>query len=189
MQFLENWDPLNLPRGSIRALVTLALFGVLWTQMLLGREVPSLYVGLVMLVLGHYFGSRSKKSVGGNAKSPLGLPRGTVRAVIILGFGAVAYFLWSQGKLELNSENRNVMILFLAGAFQAGFLLRVLADIVSRGKPTPPRRWFENLKAIVVLVTTGLLAMASFLAPDDPANQNIMLVLAPIVGLYFGSRY
>jgi len=50
------------------------------------------------------------------------------------------------------------------------------------------RRLFENLKAALVVVAAGVLALFSFLGPFEPSNQKIALVAAPLVAFYFGSR-
>ena len=59
MQILENWDPLSLPRGSVRALITLSLLCILCILMLRGVEAPFPLAFVTLVALGHYFGSRS----------------------------------------------------------------------------------------------------------------------------------
>ena len=189
MQILENWDPLNLPRGSIRALITLTLLGVLWAQMLMGQQVSVVYGSLILLILGHYFGSRRPGSSEAQRKSVLGLPRGSIRTIILLGFGLVGFKLWKDGKLTLTVDNVNAIVICLVIAMILGFLIRALADLVSSGKSSPPRRWFENLKSALVVVATIVLAIVSFVGQEEEANQKIALFTAPLVGFYFGSRY
>ena len=189
MQLLENWDPLRLPRGSVRALVTLALLGVLWALMLLDREVPLSLSYLVLLVLGHYFGSRAQPSPDPVRRQPLFLPRGTIRFVIILGFAAVGYSLWERGRLDLSLENRSSAMLFLPLALIAGVVVRKIAYLFSRGEAAGWRRFFENVKAVVVLSATALLAVVVLWGGEDKQHKNLALLLAPLIGFYFGSRH
>ena len=192
MQILESWDPLNLPRGSIRALMTLTLLGVLWALMILDREIPLALAYVVLLIFGHYFGSRGaqKRPEEGQParKPPLFLPRGSIRLIIVLGFAAVGYLLWSQGRLELRVENRTSTIFLLAAALLAGFLVSKLADLLTRGKLATPRKWFENFKAVVALMATALFAFLCFSQTLDSIHENLALLSTPLVVFYFGSR-
>jgi hypothetical protein len=186
MQILENWDPLSLPRGSVRALISLSLLGVLCVLMLRGVEAPLPLALVTLVALGHYFGSRSTAPPRPGTRPPLFLPRGSIRAIIVLGLGTVAYFLWEDGRLELTMENRNSAILFVAAALVLGFLFRKAADIVTRGRMTRPRRWVENAKAVLALAATALLMISCFSAEE--ALDNAALLAAPFIVFYFGSR-
>lgn len=190
MPILENWDPLNLPRGSVRALVTLILLGVLWALMIQDREIRFELAFLVLMILGHYFGSRSKASQA--RRGPLGLPRGSIRGIIIVGFGVVGWQLWKQGRLfrdgTLNLADPAVTILLLVSALPVGILVGRVADLASGGEATSSRRLFENIKSVVVLIATALLVFSSVFGQDEAFSHNVTLIAAPIVGLYFGSR-
>ncbi|MCZ6796276.1 MAG: hypothetical protein O7J95_21910 [Planctomycetota bacterium] len=189
MQFLENWDPLNLPRGSVRAIITLILLGVLWVQMLFEQPVSVVYASLILLIVGHYFGSLRPDPSGEKPRRPLGLPRGSIRTIILVGFAVVSFKLWRDGKLALSTDNLNTTILGLVGALLIGFLVRSLADLVTGGKPNRLRRLFENFKSAAAIVATVVLAIVSCLGQEEEATQKIALFSAPLVGFYFGSRY
>ena len=187
MQLLEHWNPLNLPRGSVRALITLTLAAVLWTLMLLEREPPLPLCYLVLMALGSYFGARA---VPTDAKQhPLFLPRGSVRVLVILGFVVVTYFLWEQGRLTLNlresMQDRSAAMVVLVAALLVGFLVRGLGHLVWRGEATTSRRTFENFKSLFVLVLTAFLAFVWIAASDV---GNFELLAAPLLVFYFGSR-
>lgn len=188
MQILENWDPLNLPRGSVRALVVLALLGVLWGLMVAGRDVSPLYASVVFIALGHYFAARTRRRGEEKERPPLGLPRGTIRFLITIGFGIVAWLLWSDGRLVFSGENRYAAIIVLAFALILGQVLGGLLRIVTRGRATRPHRWVANFQAIVVIIAVGVLGVAAVLGNEHPANDNLALIAAPIVTYYFGAR-
>lgn len=186
MQILENWDPLNLPRGSVRALITLSLLCILCVLMLQDVEAPLPLAFVALVALGHYFGSRSAAAPRPRGRPPLYLPRGSIRAFIILGLGAVAYFLWEDGRLRLSMDNRNSVILFVAAALVLGFIFRKVADILTRGRMSRPRRWIENAKAVLALAATALLAISCFSAEAE--IDNAALLASPFIVFYFGSR-
>jgi len=186
MQVLENWDPLSLPRGSVRALITLALLCILCILMLRGVDAPFPLAFVTLVALGHYFGSRSAGAPRSGGRPPLYLPRGSVRALIILGLGTVAYFLWEDGKLRLSMDDRNSVILFVSAALVLGFIFRKVFNIFTRGRMSRPRRWIENAEAIFALGATALLAISCF-STETPVD-NAALLASPFIVFYFGAR-
>lgn len=188
MQVLEHWDPLNLPRGSIRALITLALLGVLWTLVLQEHEVPIPLAYVTLIILGHYFGARAGAKTPEGEKPPLYLPRGSIRLIIVLGFGLVGYLLWQDGRLKPSLEDRTSAMLFLMAALCTGYVVRHLVELLSRGKMTGPRRIFENLKAVVALSATALLALYCSSLFRGIEGQNLVLYSIPLIVFYFSSR-
>ena len=188
MQLLEHWNPLNLPRGSVRALITLTLMGVLWTLMLLDRALPLVLCYLALMALSSYFGTRGGDMVTDSKRCPLFLPRGSIRILVVVGFAVVAYFLWDQGRLTVDMRDRSAAMLVLVAALSVGLLARKLADALSRGAATPTRQAFENLKSVFVLALTAFLALVWIVAPAKPEVENLALLSAPLLVFYFGSR-
>src|SRR5260370_41974989 len=86
---------LGLPAGSVRALLTFMILGLIWALMLLPEEkevkIPLYLYYLMFLILGHFFAAHghSIASPATGTASPLYLPRGTLRILIIVGFLAV----------------------------------------------------------------------------------------------------
>lgn len=187
MQIMESWDPLKLPRGSVRAIVALAITGALWATMLLDREVPLALAFVSLMVLAHYFGYRTKASSAGG-KAPLFLPRGSIRVLLILGFAAVAFVLWDRGELQASMRDRNSTILGLVAALILGFVVKGIADLVTGGRAVTPRRWYENAKAVVALIAVGAFILFCFMDPGVAQKENLGLLSAPILIFYLGSR-
>lgn len=52
-------EPLGLPEGTVRAIITLILVVATLLYMYLGIDMPEWYYGLVILSVGYYFGSRT----------------------------------------------------------------------------------------------------------------------------------
>ncbi len=187
MQLLEHWNPLNMPRGSVRAIITITLVSVLWTLMLLERELPLVLCFLVPIALSSYFGARGGTGVPQSTGNPLLLPRGSVRVLLVVGFGVVAYLLLERGALtKLNMSDRTAAMLVLVAALFAGFLVRKVADALSQGAATPMRRAFENLKSVLILLLTAFLALVWILTPAG--LEELALLSAPLLVFYFGSR-
>lgn len=57
--------PLGLPRGSVRAVISLAVIGVALAKWYLDGDIPSELLAIVGTVIGFYFGGRQSANTGG----------------------------------------------------------------------------------------------------------------------------
>src|SRR5579884_696769 len=101
--------PLGLPPGSVRSILTLGTLALLWILTLMAPKeygtaaqdkMPMIYVILQLLMLfllGHYFASHGK-TIGHDpeAGSPLGLPAGSVRFILLAGYIGLAAYLYKN---------------------------------------------------------------------------------------------
>ena len=100
--------PLGLPAGSVRAVLALSVLGLLWLLALrplpgqgeaLGKiQLPSAFMNLqilMVLILAHFFAAHGH-SIRRDAsqRSPLGLPRGTIRFLLLAGYLGLAVYLY-----------------------------------------------------------------------------------------------
>ena len=197
---------LGLPDGSVRALLALAIFGLIWAMLILrpDDELPDYLRDLLFIIMGHYFASRRRASRAGElGPPPLYLPRGTIRLALFGGFVLVAVVLFRQGKLTNPGKHPGVLTLLLVAGFLLGVVLAKLGDWwTDRGHRVP--RWVEDGKALVALIAAaGLIVLAWDLAfPFLPRGVEGRFggalprlgsygpehVLSAIVGFYFGSR-
>jgi hypothetical protein len=186
MQVLEHWDPLSLPRGSIRAIIAFALLGLLSYFLLNDVEAPLSLAFVSLLVLGHYFGARAGRSEY-QGRPPLFLPRGSIRILIIALILAMAWFMWEDDRLPLDAKNRETVVVLVALGLIAGYVIRATLDFVTGGRMAKPRRLFENVKAILALMATAGLIIAC-MNSDLEQSENIALLVTPFIAFYFGSR-
>src|SRR6516225_4523660 len=144
-------QPLGLPAGSVRALLTLMILGLIWALLLLPEEkgirVPVYLYYLMFLILGNFFAAHGHSIAGpatGTA-SPLHLPGGTLRTLIIVGFLAVfgyRYYVYRDFERlfklgEPLFEQPYLPLVILGGFFTGVFLNRVIIRSVGI---TP---WFQ----------------------------------------------
>ena len=54
----QNWPPLGLPIGSVRALLTLIVVAVVVSRMARGLPVDALWTQTLLIALAHYFTAR-----------------------------------------------------------------------------------------------------------------------------------
>lgn len=196
---------LGLPAGSVRALLALSVIGMLGAIVFLDRErepeVKTLYAYLwfmLFLVLVSFFASHGS-TIGVpevHERSPLGLPRGSIRILILLGFGGIVAWLYHTHRLtEEPPSLPPEMFLLMPGGFFVGWVVARIKMALSK-EPQGPF-WFQDLEAWVALIAMILLGADLLLQisinPSLPPERRINLTkfegaLAAIVSFYFGVR-
>jgi hypothetical protein len=199
---------LGLPAGSVRALLALAVLGLLWLLALrpvLGKNLADvklplefIYLQMLMvLILAHFFTAHGG-SIGADpaGRSPLGLPRGSVRFLLLAGYLGLAAYLW-HNNLDFEIPTRGPFLLLLTLLISAFFLGHVVTGIVLRmsGGVLPPA--FQDIQAWVALLAILALAIVFvvqvFINPGLEPGKRIEspvleAILAALVGFYFGAR-
>jgi hypothetical protein len=181
------------------------IVGLIWALLLLPEErairVPVYLYYLMFLILGHFFAAHGH-SIAGPATgpaSPLHLPSGTLRTLIILGFLAVfgyRYYVYRDFeklfKLEEPLFEQPYLPLVILGGF---FLGVVLNRVIIRSVGITP--WFQDILAwVALLATLGLSAeviVQLVINPSVEPEQRLNLYpwhlfLSAIVSFYFGLR-
>lgn len=57
-------EPLGLPRGSVRGILSLILVAGFIAYILIYQDVNEMYLSIVSLVVGNYFGTRGSETKG-----------------------------------------------------------------------------------------------------------------------------
>ena len=179
--------PLGLPRGSIRALLTLMIVAVVMAQLVRGGEIPLLWTETLMIAMAHYFASRRfirlppgeiKRLVAEGyielEARPLYLPSYSIRVLLIVSFTAVGVYLYLHGRLL---EPQALSILGVVFAYLLGVFVRVQTV----------RNW-EDAKAFVVLAVTVVTSAAYLLDCGDSVPKPLQATTLGLVLFYFGSR-
>jgi hypothetical protein len=194
--------PLGLPAGSVRATLALMIAGLFWLLMALPDSFPAdehvplfLYVllGLIMLFFGAHGHTIGKHLTG---HSPLYLPAGVLRAILILGTAGEMVWLYYSHPDRLFSRltpdpaqvsQWPALVLSAFGGFAFGYVLR-------KG---PWRRspGFQDLLATVsLLAMLGLVVETIWIIFVNPSLENrkdpfiLETILTAIVSFYYGAR-
>ncbi len=195
---------LGLPAGSVRATHILGIVGLVCGLLLVPASrdvhVPPYLIYLMFLGLGHYFAAHGADIAprDTNGHSPLYLPAGTVRFLIVLMLGGtIGWLVYSDPEaLRRNFEasldemkTQPYLLLTILGAFFFGVIVRRLV-----GRDHPPQAWqdFEAWLSLISLV--GLLAAAVVhlvIGVSVPERLSLPLsegVLGAAIAFYFGAR-
>ena len=182
-------NPLGLPKGSIRALTTVLLAFTCWVMILMNRPVPGSLLSLLLTVTSYYFAFRKQNSstqsriynVSARLQSPLSLPSGSIRNILIAGFLISAVVLYIQDRLM---EAIYIEFFLILAGLIAGHLL---SKLLSQIHHATAMNFFNHCKGIIVLGAT--FAFTFILAAGQyDAYWPLAITLSSVISFYFGSR-
>ena len=191
---------LGLPAGSIRAVLGLGVLGLLWGLALkFPHKLPLSFIYLLflmLLILAHYFAAHGKSVGHVTERSALGLPRGSIRFLLMGGFLGLAYYLYHTGSVFESPPSGDFIFLvaLLLSGFFVGYVLTSLMTFLGGGRLPA---WFQDVQAWFALIgLLGLLGLVMVyviinpsLADNAPLKvDQLEAFLAAIVGFYFGAR-
>jgi hypothetical protein len=199
------------PAGSVRALLALTVLAFLWLGAVFftrgtdgGLRFPLIYIYLLylmILIIAHYFAARGGRyQTSAGEGTPLGLPAGSVRVILVVGFaGLVVWLFYHNRGFDYPLTGSLLLPVVLLTGFFVGVLTSRVARRFGGGLYAPP--WFNDLQAWVALIAmlglAVLLVYHLFVHPSlaDESRQKLADVenvgapiLAGIVGFYFGAR-
>lgn len=190
--------PLNLPAGSVRALLTLIVVAVVVGETARGHSTSLLWSETLMIALAHYFTSRrlidlpkdllEKLEQDGlieHDAQPLFLPKHSIRTIVILSFAGLAAYLYREGRLWARPS---ISVLGVVFSYFLGMLAKSLTQWWSKRSGQKAPSWWVDLKAMVVLVVVGVAAIRVFQAPFDPVPTDWERLAVGLILFYFGSR-
>jgi hypothetical protein len=182
-------EPLGLPRGSIRAGVAVLLVLSALLLILIDEEVPSTHLGLLLAIVGYYFGFRMRMKAGrsriydaaAKERQPLFLPEGCVRVFLILGFAVGLVMLWVRGKVGEPAYAEFFVVL-------AGLVLGYLfSKALSNWRRAALFITLNHLKGFVVIAASiGILILLVSGLYEE--HRYVAMVFSALVTFYFGSR-
>jgi hypothetical protein len=196
---------LGLPAGSVRALHTLLIVGIVCALILIpgreGRPAPirPYLVYLLFLVIGNFFAAHGNSIARGGSgyAPPLHLPSGFVRALLlVILIATIAYKLVTDHDGLVEQLQASAALLpsqpYLPLIILAGFFVGVLVRFVLGGERT---YWGQDIQAWVSLVSALLLGIDALIrlaiVPTLPADLDLPTweaFLAAVVAFYFGER-
>jgi hypothetical protein len=203
---------LGLPAGSVRAILALAVLGLLWVVALAhpqgktvsesDKHLPTILIALqilMVLVLVHFFtahGHTIGRHISGVA--PLGLPSGVIRLVLAAGYiGLSVFLLYNQADFDLPDKNAMwsllIELVVVLVSYFAGMLISRCVRLAWGDPPPAPYQDVEAWVAILALLGLGLVVLIHLINRNVAAENRISLdvaqaVLSGLIGLYFGAR-
>jgi hypothetical protein len=192
--------PLGLPPGSIRGLLSLQITIIFWILLLAPNEtaVPiplNLYFLLAMVMIFFVSHGKSIARKADPTPSPLWLPGGTLRFVILAGTAAVIAYVAVKhpDRLERLTPNPDQLPnwKYYLAASGLGFVL----GYGTRMLPFRHAWMFQAFQAWIAIIAMAILflhmvfeVIINFSLPNaiDPVAWNT--IVTGVVAFYFGSR-
>ena len=198
-------ETLGLPRGSVRAMVALILSASCWIVIFKGYKVPPRLFSLILTVIGYYFAfrhndkyadienapARGKRENAATEKgvddaffqvdSPLYLPSGWVRRILVAGFLLAALEAYNRHFME-DCSFRNFFIV-IAGLAAGYFFAKTMDGNLRRDANF--YNFITHCKGVLVIsATLGICGMFLSGKPVEPE----MTICSCIITFYFGSK-
>jgi hypothetical protein len=194
-------SPLGMPPGSVRGILSLFIVLEFWLLLLLpeSSKVPipiNLY--LMMTLVAVFFASHGKSiaTASDPDPSPLYLPGGTLRFIILAGTVATIGYLYSNHPEWLNerlrpSQGQLAIWPLIVGSYVGGLFVGYMLHIM----PFRNHWFFQAFLAWISLIAMGLLfveiIIQAFVKPT--LNQDFDLpaweaVVTAVTACYFGTR-
>jgi hypothetical protein len=199
---LAKRHALKLPAGSVRAIHVLGIVGVVCAIILIPGEhtIPPYLIYLLFLMLGHYFAAHgvSIATRDDAAPSPLYLPGGTVRFLVVLALiGCVGWRLYQdqEGFIRMFAasleklKNEPFLPLVILGGFLAGVIVR---SVIVRIGQSAAFQDFEAWISLIALIMIVVAAMIHLVV--SPSLEEKLYVpmwesfVGGVVAFYFGER-
>lgn len=190
--------PLGLPTGSVRALLTLLILAVVVHEIVLGRHVDVIWTETLVIALAYYFTYRrfvtlprevlvrlEKEGALSREPNPLGLPRHTIRFLIVVTLIGLGAYLYREDRLL---EPQVITILGTALCYLLGVFVSGFTSWWSKGHKTLATHFWEDMKAAIVLLTVGVTAGLYFLKSPNLVPSWLQTTTVGLVLFYFGSR-
>lgn len=182
--------PLGLPKGSVRALVSLAMAATALVLVVRGQDLPGALASLLLAIIGFYFGFRTKASTlsdrlydpTATRELPLYMPPGVIRLMLILSFVAAGALLASRGRLGATREQAEFFVI-LSGLVVGHYFSKITRP-TSRGS----KAVMGHIKAMAVLALTCSLAWVFISGAGASMPPWSVMGLCATVSFYFGSR-
>jgi hypothetical protein len=193
---------LGLPAGSVRALLGLSVLAQLWILAVASKDyLPPIFMYLLflkVLILVHYYAAHGK-TVGPvvSKRHALGLPRGSIRIVLMGGMIGLLFYVWHVHK-EVDWKDVSSEKLFqLLGLVLAGFFIGHVLTAIFRVPGGFIPAWLQDVQAwLALLAAVGLAVVVLIYSVINTSVSdenrvlatNLELGLAALVGFYFGAR-
>lgn len=187
--------PLGLPKGSIRAMTAILVFLTSAILMMAQKSVPVEFNMTLILALTYYFANRQKHNTETCAKkaaSPLWLPRGSIRLLLVAGFVGLTFMVYKTAEGDFTNPiiKNNLATLALIGAYMIGHILRPAIDWVLRriGETATSVVLGGHIRGMIALVTTIAYSLAVVFGKAGELPPHADKIFLVIVGFYFGNR-
>jgi len=194
--------PLGMPRGTVRALITIMIVAFPFGYLMRGKEIPGLIINAIFIVVAFYFEARrsekeklkqiidelkgSELNIEGEMKEkkPLYLPQYTVRISLVFILVAIILINWLGPDVPFQQSNTLADLLLIISFFIIGALFRAIAKTREKKKI---REQIANMDASLSdaqIIEKLLLRELSWFKRKGKNILSILVLIAVILALF-----
>ncbi|MHA2182803.1 MAG: hypothetical protein ACXAAH_15395 [Promethearchaeota archaeon] len=194
-------QPLGMPRGTVRALITIMIVAFPFGYLIWGDPIPGLIINTIFIVVAFYFEARRSekeklmqivKELKGpdisledkEEKKPLYLPKYTVRLLLVIILLAVIIINWVGPDVAFEQTNTLADLLLIIGFFIIGALFRTIAKVREK---KDIREEIKNIDAAfsdAEIIEKLMLRERSWFKRKGRNILSILVLIAVIVALF-----
>ena len=194
--------PLGMPRGTVRAFITLLVITFPLIYIINGEQIPRLIVNAIFVLVAFYFQSRKEKTEKikhiikeiknpekyeeekKKEKKPLYLPKYTVRSLLLITLIAITFlnFLGPEVQFE-TTTNTLVDLLAIVVLFMVGAFFKRIGNSKEKDKIKIQLSSMEDDLSIYELLERLLEDTSSWLAQKGKNLLSLVTLLAVITSL------
>ena len=190
--------PLGLPKGSVRATITMALSINLIVLTFYNSDYATYVSTMAAVSITFYFGGRmrSGKAIiprdAPSSQRAWGLPAGTIRTMLFLLFVGTAGYLFYNSNYDFSSvpsylfDIMNIIIGYVIGRSFNKIRNKVIKKKDEEGNASQATI-FDHLKALVVLAIVAYSIYMTHIGLNQEV-VTIILIANILLGFYFGER-
>lgn len=158
-------EPLGMPRGTVRALITILIVSFPFNYMFTGQEIPGLITNAIFIVVAFYFEARrggkdklqlieevkypnETKAAAQEQKKPLYLPKFSVRIIIISILASLIIINTLGPNIPFEATNTFVDILIIIILFIIGSFLRIIKNSKEKKRITNQIKSIDNYMSL-----------------------------------------
>lgn len=182
--------PLGLPKGSVRATMTLLLSINLVILSIYEDPVAAKLATVVAVALTFYFGGKMRattpvpRSVEPSLRA-WGLPAGTIRFLLIAIFGGGIYYIQYVKHNTLPDFFLEIIYVIVGYLMGTSFnrIKAIFMDPKDEGVD-----FLDHLKAIFAIAVTIFVVYLTQTKPTSQLTEDSIFFTSIFLGFYFGSR-
>ncbi|MFX1397659.1 MAG: hypothetical protein ACFFAS_11530 [Promethearchaeota archaeon] len=198
--------PLGLPRGTIRAIVTLLIVSLPLQFLIMRQNVPGIVVNALFIVVAFYFEARKPgedrlkriiKEIKNpekqhleekRVKKPLYWPKYTVRVTLILLLGLIILITTASGKISAFETTSTIIdVILIIGLYMVGSIFRGVGVHKERKKlkkQIAEMKDFQNLSKFQIIENL-MVEKLSWWERKGKFFLSIFVLISMILSLYF----
>jgi hypothetical protein len=194
---------LGLPAGSVRAVLALIISGMISLLIALPPkdppwQIPAYLFYLLFIAVAHFFAAHGHSIGQARGPSPLHLPRGTVRLLILaMLVGSVTFAMLRDQAAFLDQMTYTLRKIpdqpYLPVVVLSGFFVGVIVRaVVSHERRSPAMQDIEAWFALISVLLICIDALIKFVINPSMWEQVDLptweAIIAAVIAFYFGER-